>query len=473
MPRGVHVKVAQAVAVVATAMAFAACTNDHIVYRDRVLPTQPPAAGANFVGYSDTTTKATVCGSCHVDQQSAWVQTKHANAYADMKASGHSSASCEPCHTVGSYGNAGADSNVAWAATKDARYQDVQCESCHGAGLTHVSNPTLGNRPLASIDVPTDKTPTDGCGECHAGSHDPFYDEWKTSGHGLVPNQSHATSATCVTCHIGQNALTSIFKVNTNYVEANQTTNPMAITCVVCHDPHKAQNTAQLRAAVNSLDPKTNLCMQCHNRDSIASATSTHAPMTPETATLLGKAGWPQPTTPIVASHGSAGNTRACATCHVVNKTINGPKGTVYTTGHTFAAIPCSDSLGRPEADGECAVPERDFTACTGSGCHSTPAAAQSAYMTDSLRILSLQNTLSAMLKKVPASELNYSSTVLTTAKGATYNLWLSQKKGAWVHNPFLIETLLTSSITKVQTQYGIAPSANITLTNILGKAMR
>ena len=476
MPRGVHAKVAQLLAVAATAMAFVGCANDNIVYRDRVLPTQPPTAAANFVGYSDTTKKQTVCGSCHVNQQAGWSQTKHANAWADMQASGHAAASCQPCHSVSQLGNAATDSNVAYAATKDARYEDVQCESCHGAGLDHVTTPTLGNRPLASIAAPVDAAPTDGCGECHSGSHDPFYDEWKTSAHALVPNQSHvttSTNATCITCHVGQTAMTSIFAVNTNFKEAGQDkTNPMPITCVVCHDPHKAQNTAQLRDPINTMDPKSNLCMNCHNRDSVASATTSYAPMTPETMTLLGRAGYPQPTTPIVASHGSAANTRACATCHVVNKTIAGPKGTVYTTGHTFAAIPCSDSLGKPTTD-ECAVSKRDFSACTGSGCHSTPAVAQSAYMTDSLRILQLQTTLTAQLAKVPAAQLDYKSTVLTVAKGAKYNLMLSQKVGAWVHNPFLIETLLTSSITSIQTTYGIAPSANITLTNILGKAPR
>lgn len=477
MPRGVQVRVAQFAAVAAAAMAIAGCNNDNIVYRDRVLPTQPPAAGANFVGYSDTAKKTTVCGSCHVEQQAAWVATKHANAYADMKASGHATPACEACHTVGANGNAATDTNVAWFATKDARYQDVQCESCHGAGLNHVSSPTLGNRPLASIAAPTDKAPTDGCGECHAGSHDPFYDEWKTSAHGLVPNQSHvttSTNATCSTCHVGQTAMTAIFNVSTNFKEAGQDkTNPMPITCVVCHDPHKDQNSAQLRDPINTMDPKSNLCMNCHNRDSVASATSSYSPMTPETATLLGKAGWPQPTTPIVASHGSAANTRACATCHVVNKSINGPKGTVYTTGHTFQAIPCSDSLGKPTTE-ECAVSKRDFSACTGSGCHSTPAVALSAYMTDSLRILQLQTTLSAMLAKVPAAEKDYKNNpALTTYKGANYNLMLSQKPGGWVHNPFLIESLLTSSITAVQQKYGIAPTANITLTNILGKAPR
>ena len=66
------------------------------------------------------------------------------------------------------------------------------------------------------------------------------------------------------------------------------------------------------------------------------------------------------------------------------------------------------------------------------------------------------------------ATELNYKSTTLTTAKGAKWNLMLAQKPGGWVHNPFLIEALLTASIKQMQIDYGIAPSGNVTLNNIL-----
>ena len=470
-------------AMLGAALSAAGCVSDHIVYRDKS-PVQAPAAAAKFVGYSDTTTKQTTCGNCHVDQQVTWSQTAHAKAWSDLKASGHSAESCENCHSVSQLGNAVTTSPVGYGATKDARYVDVQCENCHGPGLDHVATPTIGNRPLASIAVDTGTAIGNGCGECHTGAHDPFVDEWKQSAHGLVPNQSHVvtnTSGTCSGCHIGQSAL-SKFNVKTAYLEQGKDlTAPTPITCPVCHDPHKPSNTAQLRFSVSSQDPTQNMCMQCHNRDSGPNPTSTYAPMSPETATLLGTAGWWPPnlklidSTAILATHGSEANSRMCATCHVARATITSADGgfVFQSTGHTFQAIPCSDAQGRPTT-GDCAISKRTFTACANSSCHANATVAQSLYVTDSLRIGALETTLSGQLAKVnAATELNYKSTTLTTAKGAKWNLMLAQKPGGWIHNPFLIEALLTSSIKQMQLDYGIAPSGNVSLNNLLKRPQR
>ena len=82
---------------VAGAMALASCTSEKVVYRSTPAFTTPPTAAANFVGYSQPTTKQTVCGNCHVDQQAKWLQTKHSSAWADLQASGHASAACVAC----------------------------------------------------------------------------------------------------------------------------------------------------------------------------------------------------------------------------------------------------------------------------------------------------------------------------------------------------------------------------------------
>jgi len=136
-------------------------------------------------------------------------------------------------------------------------------------------------------------------------------------------------------------------------------------------------------------------------------------------------------------------------------------------TGHNFAAAPCLDSNGIP-TNGTCVVSQRSFAACAGSGCHGTTAVAQSLFTSDSVRITALETTLKAQLAKVPSTELNYSSTTLTTAKGATWNLGLAQKAGSFIHNPFLIEALLTASIKQVTKDYGIAANNTVTLDNIL-----
>ncbi len=56
----------------------------------------------------------------------------------------------------------------------------------------------------------------------------------------------------------------------------------------------------------------------------------------------------------------------------------------------------------------------------------------------------------------------------MTTAFGAKFNLLLAEKAGQEIHNPFLMEALLTASIQQVQTDYGIAPKVSVNLANIL-----
>jgi hypothetical protein len=111
---------------------------------------------------------------------------------------------------------------------------------------------------------------------------------------------------------------------------------------------------------------------------------------------------------------------------------------------------------------------QRTFAACATSGCHGTPEAAQSALAVASQRIQGLNATLKAMLAKVPASEFSNTDNRYTTAEGAQFNSKLAAMDGSVVHNPFLVEALLTGSIQQVQKDYGIAPTAGMVLTNIM-----
>ncbi len=462
------------IALLVGAVVVSSCTSERIAYRSEPSFTTPPAAAANFVGYADTVTKQTVCGNCHVDQQAKWSTTKHANAWADLQASGHAGASCAPCHTVNSNGNASPDSASGYLSTNDTRYEDVQCESCHGAGLTHVTAPGLSNRPLASIAVDTGAAFGDGCGECHTGTHDPFVDEWvqtKDAGHAHL--EAHALgNAACTNCHVGQDALTA-WGVNTNYKEATEeATNPMGITCAVCHDPHGGPNVAQLRYPVDVPDTAANLCMRCHQRNGkpVAPASS-HAPMAPEGPVLLGYAGYfpanyTGPDT-IIGTHGSSANAKLCVTCHMGTQTITDSTGgfVVSYQGHTFAAAPCLDANGVPTT-GECDISQRSFSACATSGCHGSPAAARSAWTAVTGRLALLDSALNSQLVQIPATE--FQSTTMNSAIGAKFNLQLAEKPGSEVHNPFLMETLLTKSIQQIQTDYGIAPTISVNLANIL-----
>ncbi len=478
-------------ATLVAAFALTSCVSEKTVYRDVNGPT-PPAAAANFVGYANTSTKQTVCGNCHVDLQTAWVQTNHAKAWQDLQASGHAGSSCIDCHTVSGNGN-GATGVVAYSATKDSRYQDVQCENCHGAGASHVANPGLGNRPLPSIAVATDSGSKFGCAGCHTGTHEPFVDQWKISAHNYVASApEEERSQGCGACHVGQDALTK-WGVSTNYVEANDSVG-QPITCVVCHDPHAKNNDHQLRFSVTTADTSKNLCMKCHNRSNSISWSSTRGSHAPETGTLFGYAGYFPPgfmTSPqaggtaIIGTHGSTANPGLCATCHVANYAVNDSKNNLIlqAVGHTFNAIPCLDSQGRPLGTGCTDFSQMSFRACTGSGCHGSEAAARGALTTANTRIANLIDQLKKQIAKVPSTELV--APKQNSARGAQFNISVAtaghgaevldrigyvETAGQVAHNPFLIESLLTNSIKAITAQYGVTPDKGFDLTPQLQK---
>mgnify|MGYP006172282469 CR=1 FL=1 len=182
-----HRAVLSLLAVAAGAMALTSCIDERTVYEPRPIYEEPEAAALEFVGYTDAEDKLTVCGNCHIGQQSEWEETAHAFAWDGLQTSDHAQAFCEGCHTVNSLGNLMVEETPGtaeggWAAVAEERYHDVQCESCHGPGLPHIQNPdALDTRPLAPIEVGTDLT--FGCGECHSGAHHPFVDEWRESAH--------------------------------------------------------------------------------------------------------------------------------------------------------------------------------------------------------------------------------------------------------------------------------------------------
>ena len=156
------------------ALTATACVDEKIVFRDRELFEEPLTQAQGFLGYSDQVSSTTTCGTCHVGPQSQWEGTAHADAWATLEGSGHSQTFCEGCHTVGQNGNL-VQTAAGWDATQDPRYHDVQCESCHGPGLDHVTEPGT-TQPIASLEVGLDLT--QGCAECHQGTHHPFAEEW-------------------------------------------------------------------------------------------------------------------------------------------------------------------------------------------------------------------------------------------------------------------------------------------------------
>jgi predicted CXXCH cytochrome family protein len=459
-------------------VALSSCVDEKIVYRDRDLFEEPLSQAGNFLGYTDEASKLPVCGNCHVEKQGDWIATAHADAWAGLHANPNAKAECEKCHSVNELGNE-VTATAGFNATGEARYHDVQCESCHGPGLTHVTNPLEANAPLPLLNVGSNAT--EGCAECHnqnSGSHSAFAEEWNLSAHGgASTHQSFRTRSGCNACHGGDAALAT-WGVNTEFVEKGQN-EAIGITCAVCHDPHSNENAGQLRYSVSAPDVDANLCMKCHQRRSVpdlgTAGTSTSGPHAPQGPLLLGEigtVGWTPPNFAynvdrIRGTHGSERNTRLCATCHVNSYEVTDPDTGNHlfnVTGHRFLPIPCVDANNVPTVDQSCGktVAERNFASCTSSGCHGDETAALSALTLAQTRIEDRVADLNAMLDLVPSNQFSSTDTVFTVAEGATFNAQLGEIESSAVHNPFLTEALLLSSIEAVEDQYGIpAPTSS------------
>jgi predicted CXXCH cytochrome family protein len=376
--------------------------------------------------------------------------------------------------------NANGETLVAYAATKDARYQDVQCESCHGGGLEHVKNASAV-QPKASILA--SETGTDGCGECHTDAHHPFVGEWEQSRHAHVTEHvveyletDYANrSASCGSCHEGNLALKLIFGVNSEYAEKEGMQHEfVGITCSVCHDPHGNGNPAQLRKLANAPTPEANLCFQCHNRGARPSgSTSRNYPHAAQGPTIFGEIGWLPPGFPtdrIYGTHSSEANQGLCATCHLANFDVTDAATgafTMSTTGHLFKALPCLDPVtGVPSGDESCEMTQRSFKGCTGAGCHGSEASARSATIAVESRLFTLSTELKRLvaLAKVAAPQDWRTDQTVTPLEGADFNSNIFGIDGSGmhgdysrgVHNPFLIEALLNSSISYIKSYYNV-----------------
>jgi predicted CXXCH cytochrome family protein len=468
------------------------CTDEKIVYRDKPIFESPASVAAGFIGYQSTSSKTPTCGSCHVEVLGEWRDTKHANAWATLQGNAGKKGYCEACHSVNNNGNGAADTLVGIRTTKDARYQDVQCESCHGAGLTHISNPTKANVPLVSLKASSGFS--NGCGACHSGVHNPFIDEWKLSGHGTLALskasawRAQADSAYCQGCHTGQGAL-KVWGVaeRTNYKEKGKGPgDTLTITCAICHDPHAKNNPAQLRYSISVNNTEQNLCMKCHNRRSVPDPTSTRGPHSAEGAFLTGEAGWVPPgmelpggVARIQTTHGSSANPRLCAGCHVAKYTVTDATGAFQqnVTGHRFLPTPCVDANGAPTVSQTCTEANRSFKSCTGSGCHGNENAARSAKDVAELRIKNLAietNRLVALVRTQRPTEFSITDNKITTGEGAAfnsaaaYNTATGAMTGNTVHNPYLMEALLTASIAQLKKDYGVAIVVGLDLSNTM-----
>jgi predicted CXXCH cytochrome family protein len=494
-----------------------ACTEETISFRTPF--NAPPDDVNGFLGYFSAEDRQTTCGNCHADTQVEWRETHHAHAWSTLQASGSAQSFCEPCHTISENGNAVEGSAGYPALVSDptapldsaviAVYHDVQCENCHGPGIDHVTNPSA-MQPLASIAVATDAT--NGCGECHSGTHHPFVEQWEASAHGTGGSFTYAGGrASCNQCHSAQGALVEQFGENARFLEKDG--DPLPIVCIVCHDPHSATFSGQLRAPLSGFITN-NLCIKCHNRRTVPGAGS-RGPHAAQGPLVLGQtvAWWPPGfdwLEGLTASHGDTDvNPRLCGTCHVEMFEITDAATGDFvfqSVGHLFEAIPCVDAQGIP-VGGDCSNDQRRFDAC--AGCHGSAGAARATFesfqaeldlllqqiWTDSDGNEILDPTDAGLLPQIVAAaggkELDRSDTLFTFAEGVLYNAQIAathneeqffsgdvivapddtvhfsahHTAGNGVHNPAFLEALLKASIQGAADFYGIVLPADLDLT--------
>jgi predicted CXXCH cytochrome family protein len=479
------------------------CTETEIQFVDREPFNPPPDAAAGFLGYYTPSDKQTTCGNCHIGVQTVWAASAHADAWATLEGSGHAQAFCNGCHTVSELGNA-VDSAAGYNRVADSAYHDVQCESCHGPGLVHIQEPGA-TQPYASIAIDSIlDAATNGCGECHTGTHHPFVEQWAASKHGFAGHAYLAEGGRpeCAGCHEGRAAILEKFNETGHYVEKSDATNYQPILCATCHDPHGSPYDGQLRASA-SIPSRDNLCVSCHSRKAAPSGTMTRGAHAAQGLLVIGEdAGWIPPnftydTNRIVSSHGTLGNPRLCATCHVPKFDVtDAATGEFLLTsvGHTFEAIQCLDAQGLPTA-GPCTDAQRDFRSCATAGCHTSELGARGAFQAARSRMEFLTDQLwldvngngtidphptdTGLLARIVANNdtaaLNPSDQTTTVAEGALWNAQLAathnrafllggrvfgrnfsahKASGEGTHNPFLLEALLTASISAVQQTY-------------------
>ena len=425
---------------------------------------------------ADVANQGISCASCHSANGIAspkwdtWKNTLHAVATdTGFSQSSHFGYSCLRCHASGWNDTAvtfGADEYVVQDDSLSPNYRptdlanwnrtkNVGCEACHG---------NLGKYdPTAADTLTTDYTKhfafsttnkldysAELCGLCHNGSHHGFYEEWAVSGHAkslLAAGGMVTKNATCVKCHVAQNAsayvsgtfFTGVDKGKPYYdkilVDSNSP-DIQPITCVACHDPHTAVNgVQQLRLPITG---QVVVCDKCHNSeietDTVDVNTTPHH-NTSEALSGSKKFGYRYPASELAAAgrdtvYQSSAHTFAaterCIDCHL-NADDKDQFGNA-AHGHTF--LPKVQACAKCHAD--------YYTAVDTSNHAEEFDYRRTQTVTDSL--------ITVLTNKLALSTSADSSTM--AFKEANYNLAACTQEGSHgIHNTKLVQKLLGDAI--------------------------
>lgn len=306
---------------------------------------------------------ADTCLECHENVHNTEMNTRHAGALVTLqKVNADKNPQCLPCHTVG-YGLP-TGFNEKDPAT--AHLGGVQCENCHGPAANHAANENDWTvRPRVELAAQV-------CGGCHnTDSHRSHFEQWSGSGHGSVTEDMNPASriSSCGRCHSGSARLALINGQNPAVAVTNDAN--VAITCVVCHDPHQTNGyPAQLRNPTfstndyflttsdnftNKYNPNINVCAQCHNHRGATWSSSSRPPHhSPQYNMLLGTVGELEVgTSPWRAAHGTDIE-KQCVGCHMQAQGSESQPHSAMS-GHSFQVVSyaicadCHDSADNAE----------------------------------------------------------------------------------------------------------------------------
>ncbi len=353
----------------------------------------------NYNGFMGTG----ACQGCHGDKFAEYSETGHATAFSLIAGMPPAvQQSCIVCHTVG-FGQVSGFTST----NTTPHLMNVGCENCHGPGGAHKYGDHDQVRPAVTIA-------SELCGTCHTDAHHPTYDEWKESGHGAVvgelqqefadPASGESRQLQCGPCHSGATRLAMLSNWEdtmagyTNYLTlpSGHDAATYGPTCVVCHDPHSAENDFQLRNPLSSTnfftfftsttivtnyytnfagtvtskvqyrnlafnsqyDETVQVCAQCHNsRGATWQSTSRPPHHSPQYNLLIGavQTNYLNGTASQPTPHGL--NPNGCAQCHMQQETPETiTEANPAYTGHRF---------------------EVSLLGCTVAGCHSSTNQAQ------------------------------------------------------------------------------------------------
>lgn len=290
---------------------------------------------------------------------------------------------------------------------------NITCESCHGGGAKHVATGGDASRIKVSLDV-------DSCNACHGG--DRQGDPLMSMGHYTVfkdLSQLPYYKESCMECH---SATVRIAEEKgetpptlADFKTGDHKDDRVGVTCVVCHDPHKRENEAQLR-----MEPQET-CIDCHTgeltTETFAAGKEVHHPQK-EMWQGIGAIGVePMP----------AAKTATCVDCHMTNGNHYFKVGTPTVTLSVH---------GKPV----------DFDSC--ASCHTGMTAEKIQGLFDKFeaRIEELKELLAEVDAHI-ANETKFGRD-MTAAKAlrdkAFTNIsFAEQDKSKGIHNPAYVEEML------------------------------